>query len=65
MKFTYLYRYRLAEIPTVAARKLQALNSDQPSPAKFRAVDRAIKQAKFILQRINTSTANRQPAKAS
>lgn len=69
MKFTYLYRYQLAEIPMMdenrkyalffaatirAARKLQALDSDRPSPAKFCAVNRAIKQAKFILQRINT-----------
>ena len=68
MKFTYLYRYRLAETTmdenrkyalffaaTIRiARKLQALDSDRPSPPKFCAVNRAIKQAKFILQRINT-----------
>jgi len=37
----------------LAARKLAALDSDRPSPAKSTAVDRAIEQAKFILQRID------------
>ena len=37
----------------LAARKLNALDSDRPSPAKFTTVDRAIDQAKFILERID------------
>ena len=37
----------------LCARKLAALESDRPSPAKFTAVDRAIEQAKFILERID------------
>jgi hypothetical protein len=37
----------------LAARKLNELDYDRPSPAKFTAVDRAIDRAKFILDRID------------
>jgi hypothetical protein len=37
----------------LAARKLNALDSDRPSPAKISAVENAIDQAKFILERID------------
>jgi hypothetical protein len=43
----------------LAARKLAALDSDRPSQAKFTAVDRAIEQAKFILQRIDERWPNK------
>jgi hypothetical protein len=32
---------------------LAALESDRPSPVKFTIVDRAVDQAKFILERID------------
>ena len=44
----------------LAARKLAAMDSDRPSPAKFCAVDRAIEQAKFILQRIDERWLNQE-----
>jgi hypothetical protein len=37
----------------LAARKLAALESDRPSPAKLSAVETAIERAKFILDRID------------
>jgi hypothetical protein len=37
----------------LAARKLAALDSDRPSPAKLCAVETAIDQAKFILDKID------------
>jgi hypothetical protein len=37
----------------LCARKLTALDSDRPSPAKLAAVETAIDQAKFILDRIH------------
>ena len=37
----------------LCARKLAALESDRPSPAKLAAVENAIDQAKFILDRID------------
>jgi hypothetical protein len=43
------------------ARKLAALDSDRPSPAKLAAVENAASQAAFILERID----KRWPDKAS
>ncbi len=37
----------------LCARKLQELDSDTPSPAKIAAVENAISQAAFILDRID------------
>jgi hypothetical protein len=37
----------------LCARKLNELDSDRPSPAKVAAVENAISQAAFILQRID------------
>jgi hypothetical protein len=37
----------------LAARKLNALDSDRPSSAKISANENAIDQAKFILERID------------
>jgi hypothetical protein len=37
----------------LCARKLASLESDKPSPAKVFAVERAIDQATFILERID------------
>jgi len=47
-KFALLFAATL-----LAARKLNALDSDRPSPAKISAVENAIDQAKFILERID------------
>ncbi len=37
----------------LCARKLAELDSDRPSPAKIAAVENAISQASFILERID------------
>jgi hypothetical protein len=47
-KFALLFATTL-----LAARKLNALDSDRPSPAKISAVENAIDQVKFILERID------------
>jgi hypothetical protein len=47
----------------LAARKLAALETDRPSPAKYTTVDRAIEQAKFILQRIDERWPSEAPQK--
>lgn len=55
-------KYALLLAATIlSARKLSALESDRPSPAKFTIVNRAIEQAEFILQRID----ERWPAQAT
>lgn len=48
-------RYAILFAATIlCARKLASLESDRPSPAKICAVERAIDQAKFILERIDS-----------
>ena len=37
----------------LCARKLMEMDSDRPSPAKFAVVENAIRQAAFILERID------------
>jgi len=37
----------------LCARKLMEMDSDSPSPAKFAVVENAIRQAAFILERID------------
>ncbi len=41
----------------LCARKMMELDSDRPSPAKMCAVDNAIANAQFILDRIDTKLA--------
>jgi hypothetical protein len=53
-------KYAILFAATVlSARKLAAMESDKPSPAKMCAVDRAIDQAKFILDRIEARWPNK------